>query len=296
MNTFTDHKNHMRDALVSTLDRVHQWRILLEEFGPKIVFIKGIHNTIADAISRVEYDPSVNQIAESYFMTKFTKNSKRGQRQNWTAVSKHRCELDLDTNKHEDLSLVFANQREDNDIYPRIAIEMIYYKQNANTPENDMLFQLSEDTKVLYKDDKLIIPASLWHRAVSWYHHYLQHPGHSHLEETMRSVMYWKGMHNTIWSYIKSYRSCQIKKKHSQKYGHVPSKLVIMTPWQALCVDLIGSYTLKGKDGTSVDLMCLTIIDLATSLFVIVELTTVIKLTVPNICKGKKVACNNYTK
>ena len=59
----------------------------------------------------------------------------------------------------------------------------------------DEHFQLIEDANVLCKNDKLIIPASLQHWAVSWYHHYLQHPGHSELEETMRSVMYWKGMH-----------------------------------------------------------------------------------------------------
>jgi hypothetical protein len=32
--------------------------------------MKGIHNTVADAISWLEYDLSVNQTAESYFMTK----------------------------------------------------------------------------------------------------------------------------------------------------------------------------------------------------------------------------------
>ncbi len=51
----------MRDALGLTLDQVYQWRLLLEE---------GIHNTAADAISWLEYNPSVNQTAESYFMTK----------------------------------------------------------------------------------------------------------------------------------------------------------------------------------------------------------------------------------
>ncbi len=45
-----------------------------------------------------------------------------------------------------------------------------------------------------------------------------------------------------------------------------------MTPWEALFVDLIGPYTLKGKDGSSIDLMCLTMIDPATSRFEIVEL------------------------
>ncbi len=139
-------------------------------------------------------------------------------------------------------------------------------------PKEGICFQLIEDTKVLCKNDKLIIPASLWHRAVSWYHHYLQHPGHLHLEETMRSMMYWKGMHNTILAYIKSCRSCQINKKHNQKYGHVPPKRSIVTPWQAQCVDLIGPYTLKGKDGTSIDCMCFTMIDPATSWFEIVEL------------------------
>ncbi len=53
-----------------------RWRLLLEEYGPKIVYIKGIHNTVAHAISRLEYDPSVNQTAEIYFMTKVNKNSK----------------------------------------------------------------------------------------------------------------------------------------------------------------------------------------------------------------------------
>jgi hypothetical protein len=42
----------------------------LEEYGPVIVYIKGIHNTIADAISQLEYDPSINQTADNYHLTK----------------------------------------------------------------------------------------------------------------------------------------------------------------------------------------------------------------------------------
>jgi hypothetical protein len=60
IKVFTDHANIMRDALGLTLDRVYQWRILLEEYRPKIIYIKGIHNTIADAVLRLEYDPTVN--------------------------------------------------------------------------------------------------------------------------------------------------------------------------------------------------------------------------------------------
>jgi hypothetical protein len=56
----SDPANLMRDALGLTLDRVYQWRLLLEEYRPEIVYIKGIHNTIADAVLRLEYDPNVN--------------------------------------------------------------------------------------------------------------------------------------------------------------------------------------------------------------------------------------------
>jgi hypothetical protein len=157
------------------------------------------------------------------------------------AVSKHWCQLELGTNKYEDFNLVFENHREEDEIYHLTTKEIaeaqqkdqeykIYYKQNAKTPKEHLSFQLIEDTKGLRKNDKLIIPASLPHRAVVWYHHYLQHPDRSCLKETMRSMMYWKGMRNTIQSYIKSYRSCQINKRHSQTYGYVPPKLVITTP------------------------------------------------------------------
>jgi hypothetical protein len=36
-------------------------KVILEEHGPEIIFIKGIHNTVADAISQLGYDPGVNQ-------------------------------------------------------------------------------------------------------------------------------------------------------------------------------------------------------------------------------------------
>ena len=50
VKVYTDHQNLMRDALGLTSDRVYQWQLLLEEYGPEIVYIKGIHNTVADAV------------------------------------------------------------------------------------------------------------------------------------------------------------------------------------------------------------------------------------------------------
>ena len=56
LTVYTDHKNLMQDALGLTSDCVYHWRLLLED-GPTIVYIKGIHNTVADVISRLDYGP-----------------------------------------------------------------------------------------------------------------------------------------------------------------------------------------------------------------------------------------------
>jgi hypothetical protein len=66
IRVFTDHANLMRDTLGLTSDQVYQWRLLLEEYEPKIVYIKGKNNTVADAVLQLECEPSVNRTAESF--------------------------------------------------------------------------------------------------------------------------------------------------------------------------------------------------------------------------------------
>jgi hypothetical protein len=146
------------------------------------------------------------------------RSSRRSQRQSWMTVSKHWCSLEIDTNKHKDLNFVFANHGEGDKIYPFTTIEIaeaqrkdqelkVYYKKSPKMSKKDICLQLVEDTKVLCKNGEMIIPASLRHRAVAWYHHNLQYPGHSRLKETMRSAIFWKGMRTTIRRYVKSCRS-----------------------------------------------------------------------------------------
>ncbi len=123
------------------------------------------------------------------------------------------------------------------------------FRRNA-VLDKGMEVRLLVNTYVVCKDGKMKIPKPLQRRAVLWHHHYLQHPGHTRLKETMKTKCTGKGMRSTIWSLTKSCRSCQVNKKRHLKHGHLSSKIVITIPWQALCVDLIGPYTLKGKDGT----------------------------------------------
>ncbi len=85
-------------------------------------------------------------------------------------------------------------------------------------------------------------------------------------------------MRTTVRSVTKSCKSCQVNKRRTLKYGHLPSRIVMSTPWEALCFDLVGPYTLKGKDGSAIDFMALTMIDPASSWFEIVELPLVKRL------------------
>jgi hypothetical protein len=85
-------------------------------------------------------------------------------------------------------------------------------------------------------------------------------------------------MRSTIQLITKSCRSCQVNKKQKLKYRHLPSKIIITIPWRALCVDLISPYTLKGKDGTVIDFMALTMINPTTSWFKVVELPLIHQL------------------
>ncbi len=64
IKVYKDHKNLTRDALGLTSGRVYHWRLLLEEYASEIIYIKGTHNTVADAISRLEYDPKLNKTNE----------------------------------------------------------------------------------------------------------------------------------------------------------------------------------------------------------------------------------------
>jgi hypothetical protein len=135
--------------------------------------------------------------------------------------------------------------------------------KHVKTSKKDLCFQLIEDSIVLYRW-KLIIPASLQHE---------QSVGITITFSTLAthiSKRQWDPWYTGKVCIIPSNHKSNLadlakNKRHSQKYGHVLSKLVIMTPQRALCVALIRQYTLKGIDNTRINFMCLTMIDPATS-------------------------------
>ncbi len=135
---------------------------------------------------------------------------------------------------------VFANCSKEDKIYPLTTEEIAegqwadaslkhLFKRKA-VIDQGLEIKLIENTTCVCKDGWLVIPKPLQVLAVKWYYHYLQHPGHARLNETINAAMYWEGMHTTIWSITKSCRSCQRNKRWKLKYGHLPPKTVISNP------------------------------------------------------------------
>ena len=132
-------------------------------------------------------------------------------------------------------------------------------------PKREIYKVIIEETEVLVKDqNRLVVPTALHARVLQWYHHYLQHPGISRLEETLIAVMYWPGLGADVKILVKSCKRCQKGKRRAWGYGKVPPKTPDQVPWRKICVDLIDPYTLKDQTGKIVDFMCLIIINPAT--------------------------------
>ncbi len=113
---------------------------------------------------------------------------------------------------------VFANCSEDKEIYPLTTHKFAdaqgadttnkhLFKRNA-VVDQGLEIKLIENTLCVCKGGRLVIPKSLQKRAVMWYHHYLQHPGHTCLEVMMNAAMYWKGMCTTIQTITMSCKTC----------------------------------------------------------------------------------------
>ncbi len=93
---YTDHKNLTRDALGLTSDRVYRWRLLLEEYAPQIIYKKGIHNTVADAVSQLDYDPQLNKTNEYTHATLGVEPEELSV-QRWKSFAHHWCSYASET-------------------------------------------------------------------------------------------------------------------------------------------------------------------------------------------------------
>jgi hypothetical protein len=140
--------------------------------------------------------------------------------------------------------------------------------------------------------DKIYISQSLRQRVLSWYYEYLLHPGQTRTEKTIRNTMTWPGLTQDVERLCSTCSVCQLTKRKRKKYGLLPPKIAESEPWVMVCVDLVGPFTIKTPPKTH-SLLALTMIDLATGWFEIVEATNKSAASIQDLFHNNPIVFDN---
>ena len=239
---FTDHQNLIHDDLKS--ERVLRWRLIVEEYGPEIKYIKGEKNIPADLLSRLDtantmtdkYVPNEMEIAECFGIDK--------------DVSQ---QLPINT------KLIHKLQWQDKKL-----LKLVQTK-------DDFTIQSFRGSDVICHRGKIVVPKALQQRTIDWYHQMLCHPGETRTEQTIKQHMTWPNMRQMVHKTVQTCPICQKNKKQRKKYGHLPAKQAEFQPWDHLCVDMVGPYKIRRSGKPDLQLQAVTMIDPATGWFEIVQ-------------------------
>ena len=257
----TDHKNLTYKNF--NTERVMRWRLILEEYSPELLYIKGSHNIVADALSRLDLEPDFkSQQTLNYFSEAFGLEDKDLPKESFPLSYKYLSKC----------------QNADKDLLQ---------KAKSNPKYKLCVFHGGgKRRELICKDGKIVVPSAVQQHLTEWYHTMLCHPGETRTEQTIRQHYYWKDLRGTVHDICSKCDRCQRTKKKTIKYGHLPEKAAQAEPWDVLCVDLIGPYKIDvpGKSQPLV-LHCLTMIDPATSWFEIVAIPNKTAFEVANLAE-----------
>jgi hypothetical protein len=271
----TDHKNIVYGKLSN--DRIVRWRLLLEEYGPEYVHIKGKDNIVADALSRLDITQNNSEHSED------RKAQNDHEDDNETEGQICACALavlKIDEahapilTREEQAYALTRKKQVDEEKFPLLP-SLIQREQRKDKklkekmkakPESFKTKQIEGASVIVNKEGKIAIPESLQDRILHWYHQYLVHPGERRMELTLKQTMTWPSMAEDVKRVVKNCKQCQLCKPR-KNYGHLPVKQIGETkPWNRVDVDMIGPLSVDTPSGKRY-LRALTMIDPNTGWF-----------------------------
>jgi RNase H-like domain found in reverse transcriptase/Integrase zinc binding domain len=210
----TDHENLAYKSFNS--DRVMRWRLYIEEYSPELQYIKGTHNVVAEPMEDTQ--ESFLGLLEC-FGTKKT-----------------------DELHFHPLNFKYLLKMQESD---KSIMKMLEKDSEKYTLQD--FHGGGKTTSLICHKNKIVVPNRLQKAEITWYHTTICHPGINRTEETIGQHLWWPNMREHITNYVKICPVCQRNKRRQKKYGLIPPKEAESTPWDKLCVDLIGPLRLEEK-------------------------------------------------
>jgi len=218
IRVYTDHQKLTYKNF--NTERVMRWRLILEEYGPELEYIKGEHNVVADALSCLDMQPN--------------ERDKRDLEPDSSYLAKlyGAEEVNLPDNAYPlKFSLIDEFQKLDKELLRKAKKDPAYTTK---------IFCGGGTSYDLIVNSKILIPKQLQERTIRWYHENLCHPGIARTESTIRQHYTFRNLSQMVEDHVKKCHVCQTRKKSSIKYALVPEKEAEAKPWETLCVDRVG--------------------------------------------------------
>ena len=294
ITVFTDHKNLTYENF--NTQRVMRWRCFIEEYSPKLVYLEGKLNVLADAYSRLpRFEPIAPQAEDKTkpaVVAHFIANMPRRAPEVATdglnpkddvlsmafsldpvlveclrdlpddIVESH---LNLPANgEPSPLRYQWLKSAQDNchNLQQRLQQSPAYSLRQFG--DIDLIVHTDVEGR---KNDiapwKICLTDDTVEDAIVWFNNLLGHPGKERLKYGMR-LFY----HPNLSSLINRYNSetGQRFKADTRGYGHLPARQVRGRPWEQVDVDLIGPWTVQTRTGKTYEFNALTCIDRFTGL------------------------------
>ena len=271
LHIFTDHRN-LTFANFNT-QRVLRWRTIVEEYAPKLYYLEGKLNVLADAFSRLPRFDSTNGV----------EGKSDGSTAAVELLDTYHASQEPDLYEclkfHPDLDSYFESYVN----IPRSETNPLDFNWIKDTQDADReLAQVCKEVEAyssrMFNDVELICytppkqPADNWKicltdeavkPAVEWFHQVLGHPGSQRLYDGMHRYY-----HPDLRRIINELKcdACQRYKNDGRGAGHLAPRDVRVAPWEQVDIDLIGPWDITTRTNRTYQFNALTCIDRVTGL------------------------------
>lgn len=312
VHIYTDHRNLTHKITQFSTQRVMRWRILIEEFAPTFHYLKGPHNVVADALSRIPTSlasflvdcPSSVPARPNFRNNTWKPFSNLDTQTAECLLAMPACEtrwterpssetakrMKSDSNDVASVDTFLFHPRFDPQGRHPFQFKTIHFYQqqdpsllalNRRDPHR-YFFQslggfdiLCERIRPNASDWRILVPDFMIKPLVEWYHQVTVHStGMDKLEAMVSKHFVHPQLRNIVRSVIDDCQICPQVKTGGRQYGELAPRDAPIIPWHEVHLDCIGPWSIKLNDITF-EFNALTMIEPVFNLIEIVRIPDV---------------------